>query len=97
MVNFIDLFILGLATWRITSILQREKIATPLRQRLGEKYDEILQVNTYADTFFGHLIGCFWCVSVWGGVFSVVLYILFPLALLPFAVSALVILYDKVI
>lgn len=85
-------FILGLATWRVTSILIEEKIAEPLRKVLG--YDGL----AYPDTFFGYLISCFKCLSVWVAAGLLVLYAYLPEIPQIFAVSALaVIIWEKIV
>lgn len=93
----LEFIILCAATWRVTSIVQREKIAERFRQLLGEQFNEQLGVYTYKDTFLSHLIQCFWCVSVWAGIFCMVLFLINPLLLYPFAASAVAIVIDKAI
>ena len=93
----IDFIVLVMATWRLTSIVQREKVAAVFRRLFGEKYDPMLLTETYPDTFLGHLIQCFWCVSVWCGLVCAVVYIYDPRYLLPLAASAFAIVIDKVI
>lgn len=93
----LEFLVLCAATWRVASIVQREKIAEGFRKLLGESLNEQLGVYTYKDTFFGHLIQCFWCVSIWAGLFCMGLFLLNPLLLYPFAASAAAIAIDKVI
>lgn len=88
-------FIVGvLATWRITSILHHEEIAAPFRALLGVQEDEGL--TSYPDTFLGHLIECFWCVSVWVAIGCTLILVWFPYLLLPFALSAGAIAIERV-
>lgn len=95
-------FVIGcLATFRLTSIIQREKIAAPFRRLFGviegegDTFYFVRDEYTiiYPDNFFGHLLECFWCVSVWVGLFVTLYICLLPefpflLLLLPFAFSA---------
>lgn len=84
-----DLLIIILAVWRITSIVYEEKIAEPIRRLMG--YDGF----SYPDTFLGNLFSCYYCLSVWIGIFSTVIWYYYPYLLYPFAFSAgAVILYD---
>jgi uncharacterized protein DUF1360 len=80
----------ALATWRLTLILHQEKIGKPLRSLMGIREmkgvgGEI--IRTYPDNFLGQLFECFMCLSVWVGSLVVVLLFVFPIILLPFAVS----------
>ena len=83
------LVIASFSTWRITSIIHSERIAQPFRSLFGviETEDAIM----YPDTFFGHLLECFYCTSVWVGVGTAVVLFLFPYILIPFAMSAVAI------
>lgn len=93
----LDFLVLALATWRITSIVQAEEIAKPFRRLFGVTFNQMLQVEQYPDTFLGHLIKCFWCVSVWAGFVCASCYFIEPRVLYPFAASALAIIMDKVL
>lgn len=88
------IFVLALATWRVANILNEEKIAEPLRRLCGEKEIEE-NVFQFPDTFFGNLISCFRCVSVWAGMFIVILYLIYPPLTWPFAASTLAIFFKE--
>lgn len=98
------LIIGALATFRITSILHSERIGRPIRKLLGvieTETDESITMS-YPDSFFGHLIECFWCVSVWVGAGVSVYLCLFPVfpagfVLLPFALSAGAIIFHRLV
>jgi hypothetical protein len=77
------------ATWRIASIIHSERIAKPFRSLFGVIETE--ETTMYPDTFFGHLIECFYCVSVWVGLGTTVVLFLYPYVLIPFAMSAVAI------
>ncbi len=79
----------ALATFRITSILHHEEIAAPFRKYFGGVL--IAEEWTYPDTFIGRLLGCFWCVSVWVGLFCSILVYIRPELLVPFALSTVAI------
>lgn len=82
-----------IATWRITSIIQREEIFSFLRRWLG--VEDINGYELYPDTFFGKLISCFWCVSVWVGLACTIILLIFPYILIPFALSGVSIWIDE--
>ena len=76
------------ATWRLTHILYSERIAKGIRSFFKIGHDANGQVVSWPDTFFGHLLGCSWCLSVWvGALFTLMIYVA-PVVLLPFALSA---------
>lgn len=75
-----------LAAWRITSVLNQERIGYLFRRLFG--FEIMGEEEAMPDTFFGHLIACFWCLSFWVSVVVVGLLLVFPYALLPFAISA---------
>jgi hypothetical protein len=56
----------AIATWRISSILVHEaapyELASRLRRAVGVKHDA--RGNVYADSEFGKLFTCVWCMSV---------------------------------
>lgn len=58
------IIIIGLAVWRLTSIVHSEKIAGFIRRLAGGMETEGGGI-VYPDTFFGNLFSCFWCLSVW--------------------------------
>ena len=94
MLELVELAVLGLATWRIASLLGQEDgpagILLAMRHRLGERYDE------YANPFIERLgkkwyhgilyeiadqLTCIWCCTLWVGLLATVLYLLVPIAL----------------
>ena len=79
-----------LAVWRITNIVQKEEIASPVRKLAGvvEPDGEDPDYWIYPDNFLGKLLYCFLCMSVWVGLLSTIVLYFFPPALLPFALSA---------
>lgn len=82
----------GLATWRITSIVQREGIFSPARKLVGvTEVGDDPEYWIYPETFIGRVLSCFWCGSVWAGIGVTIALIVFPPLILPFALSALAI------
>lgn len=81
----LDLVLMVLATWRIASIIHTEEIGRGFRKIFGVDEDD--SIITYPNNFFGKLISCFWCVSVWSGILVYGLFLLFPYILVPFAIS----------
>lgn len=95
--------ILGLACWRLSSLLVDEDgpwdMFARLRYKLGVRYDE--RSVAFGSTMLSNLLLCIWCSSVWvaGSIFLA--YLIFPQATLclmtPLALSALAILVSKVV
>lgn len=91
-----EIVIAVLAAWRITSIINREKIAAFLRKIVGERADPYVP-NAYhfPDTFLANLVSCFWCLSVWVSALCFGIMLINPYFLYPFAISAVVIFLDE--
>lgn len=87
----------GLAVWRITNIIQKEEIASPIRKAVGvtEADPEDSNYWIYPDNFIGKVFHCFWCGSVWIGAIITIILIIFPPLILPFALSALAIAFKS--
>lgn len=82
MLSLLDLLILCLAAFRVTSIVYEEEIAEPIRRLVG--YDGL----SYPDTFIGHLFGCYYCLSVWCAGILFAVYQIAPCVVWIFAISA---------
>lgn len=85
--------IVPLAAWRLTVLIHQDKIAAPIRRLFGEVVTE--GIIWYPSTFLGELIQCFRCVSVWTSLITLGIYFLFPLLLLPLALSGAVMLIES--
>ena len=102
--TLVDVLVLALATWRLTSLLLNERGPWALLARLralgGVEHDRDGEPVSWPATEVGTLLGCHWCSSVWVGLGLAGLYLLAPgLALvlsLPLALSAAVILVQEV-
>lgn len=83
----------GLATWRITNILQKEEIASPIRKAAGiiEPDGENPDYWIYPEGFIGKVFHCMYCGSVWVGGAVTIIILLFPPLIIPFVLSALAI------
>lgn len=104
MINILDLIIISLAAWRITSILVREEgpydICEKFRYMLGVRYDEHSKRVTNGN-MLASLVLCTWCTSVWvAALFFILYYISNNIAILiaaPLAISTLTIFTDIII
>ena len=55
--------LLGLATWRLASLLHTEDAFEWLRKRIGIGNDEQGFPAMYPDSFWGGIFSCFWCLA----------------------------------
>lgn len=81
-INFITVVLLGLSTWRISSMLCYEEgpfgIFVKIREMAGIEHNDLNTPVVYPDRFFGKLFECIWCLSVWVSATFVVFYIFLP-------------------
>jgi len=82
--TLLTLIILSLAVWRISSLLVQE----------DGPYQVLLTIRNYTKLF-----DCIWCMSVWVGISITVFWVLMPeyaiILALPFALSAVAIMFDR--
>lgn len=80
--GLVPLLILGLATWRVCSMLVREagpwKIFQRIRELAGITHDEDGNVLMIPDRFFALLLSCTWCASMWVGTGWLIFFLLSP-------------------
>jgi hypothetical protein len=104
--SFIFLVILGLATWRVSSLFVNEQgpfnMFVKIRELAGiQHYPEDFSIVQIPDRLFAQILSCVWCMSMYVGIFWTILYFVHPgLALglsLPFALSAMGILINMVV
>lgn len=81
--NLTKYILLGLATWRLTSLLFREvgpfDLFVRIREAVGIRHlKEDKTPYLYPDNFFGKLFECVWCLSVWIAFGMSILYIFLP-------------------
>jgi len=84
------------SVWRLTHMVWNEKVMTKFRYLFGERFDFGTGKPTYPNTWYGYLIDCFLCLSVWVGLIFTILIFIFPYILLPFFLSALAIWIQEV-
>lgn len=95
-INGFWFLVLSLASFRLTYIAHSETILDEVRKSLGGNKSET-GIWEYPDTFFGNLLSCFWCLSVWISFIVWIIYVIYPPILVPFAISAVaIILYERV-
>jgi hypothetical protein len=98
-----ELIVIGLATWRLTSLIVNEdgpfELLSKLRHALGVRYDEHSEV--YGTNVIANALTCVWCASLWVAVFWAVLFLSYPkislIIALPFALSAIAIMIERLI
>jgi hypothetical protein len=98
--TILDLTILILATWRVTSLLYIEdgpyRILARLREYLGVYYDS--NGSRQASTEIGKAFNCPACLSVWVGGFVALSYAIAPAWIwLPLALSAGAIVVEELV
>jgi hypothetical protein len=102
LLDWLQFFIMGLATWRIASLISNEQgpfyIFERIRERAGECY--LPDGTRIATAMLGKLLQCLDCVSVHIGIFWFVVYFFVPnlwIMSIPFALSAMAIIWEKVV
>lgn len=83
--DLFSLFLLGLASFRLTRLFVFDVITEKLRaifleEVIGEREEEVFLVprGTGVRKFIGNLISCYWCTGIWASALLVVLYVFFP-------------------
>lgn len=84
------------AVWRLTHMVWAEKIMRPVRYLFGERIDKGTGMESYPSNLWGYLINCFLCLSVHISILVTVTLVICPIVILPFALSGLAILIQKV-
>ena len=86
--------LIGLAAWRITSLLVNEAgpfdIFECLRSFIGVK-------SGLVEGFFPTLFSCIWCLSIWIVISCYLLWVLEPVVIILLAAMAIVVITDKII
>jgi len=89
------LLVFILATWRISSLITSEDgpflCFRHLREMVGIRHDDQGKVMEIPETFFGELLTCVWCSSMWLATAWVLFWLALPqtsfFCALPFAIS----------
>ncbi|MDO3660104.1 DUF1360 domain-containing protein [Bacillus sp. C28GYM-DRY-1] len=86
--NWLSLFLLSLAVFRLTRLLVFDTIMTPLRNLFHEEKEEkdadgnmetyIVIKGTGMRAFIGELLSCYWCTGVWCAGFLILSRALIP-------------------
>lgn len=100
--NWLDIVILGLATWRITSLLVKEagpfRMFIRLRELTGIQHDEDDNIFMVPGNVFAGILSCVLCCSVWVGIGMTILYVVYPpfiYAAMALSLSAIAIVVDR--
>lgn len=101
--GLVGLIILGLAVWRVTSLLVDEEgpweIFCRLRQWAGVRYD--VRSEAYGTNVVAKAMCCVWCLSVWTGAAFSLAFLINPTVTLflslPLALSAICIIIGKAV
>ena len=89
--------IVGLATWRLTSLVARERgpadVFLRLRMRLGFEHDDAGEPTGIPDRWL--ILGCVWCLSLWvaGAVYC--LWLLEARAVMVLAAAAVAVMVER--
>lgn len=86
--NWVDLFIVILASFRLTHLIVFDKITSFIRRpffsvkieenEFGQLEEKIEMKGTGIRHLIGSLLSCFWCVGFWCSLFVVLIYFYFP-------------------
>ena len=98
--SMLDIAVISLAVWRISSLLSREDgpfyIFSKIRHLAGVEYD--INSKPIPKNELSRGLLCLWCTSIWVSVVFCVIYFLWPswtvMMLTPFAVSTIAIVID---
>lgn len=97
------MILLGLATWRVSSLLVSENgpgnILAKLRYFTGVRMDELS--NPVGENVVADALTCVWCTSFWVGLLFFAVWLLNPQAAylisIPLALSTIAIVVEKVV
>lgn len=71
--SLVEASILALATWRVTSLITWERgplhVFERIRAAAGIRHNEWGKPNVIPETFWGELLTCLWCCSIYVGAF----------------------------
>ena len=100
----LDLLVLSLATWRLSSLLVVERgpfdIFMRLRSLAGIQHDQKGDAYMIPDNIVAQILSCVWCCSTWIAIFLTTLYVILPemiVAAFPFALSAIAIIIQTAV
>jgi len=101
--NLTYFILMGLAIWRLSSLLMKERgpfdLFVRVRKLIGVKHYDDGTPLSYKDNFFGNLFSCCWCLSVWIAFAYTAFYIFLPryaiIFALPLSLSTVTILIEE--
>lgn len=101
--NLVEVSLLALATWRVSSLITWERgplhVFERIRAAAGVRHNEWGKPNVIPETFWGELLTCLWCCSIYVGAGFAIAYWLLGaavvIAALPFALSAAALFFGK--
>lgn len=80
--NILEIIVLGLACWRLASLVCQEdgpfKMFRRVREKVGISHYPDGNICEIPDRFLCNLLSCVWCFSVWVSGGLVVAYIFLP-------------------
>jgi len=95
-ITFLELIVLGLATFRFTRLLVFDKITAFIRNAFimeiedidenGEKAIYLVAKSGMIRGFIGELLSCYWCTGIWSSIILYVLYVTAPVIAVPIIV-----------
>lgn len=96
-ITWMELFLISLASFRLTRLLVFDKITEFIRSPF---FEEEVEINSEGEeeiyyvpkeglfrNFFGELLSCFWCTGIWVSLGVCIFYFLWP----PYAVPVLIV------
>ncbi|OLS34071.1 DUF1360 domain-containing protein [Bacillus sp. MRMR6] len=96
--DWIDLFIIIFASFRVTHLIVYDKITAFIRRpffsvnivenNFGQLEENVEIKGTGIRYFIGSLLSCFWCVGFWSSLTVVIVYLYFPVTFPLFLVLA---------
>ena len=97
-IYWFDLFIIILASFRLTHLIVFDKITSFIREPFfsvtivedasGQLEENIEIKGTGIRHFIGSLLSCYWCTGLWSSLFVVIIYSYFPITFPIFLVLA---------
>ncbi|WP_338472189.1 DUF1360 domain-containing protein [Niallia sp. XMNu-256] len=110
-ITFLELLLLGLASFRLTRLFVYDKITAFIRNVFikeieekdenGEETVYLIPKDGVIKGFFGELLSCYWCTGVWSSLGLYGLYVSLPTIAVPviiiLAISAVAAIIETVI
>ena len=99
MPDWIDLAIMALATWRVSSLITSEDgpwdAFKCLRTKLGITHHDDGTIASIPEKTTAKLFGCLWCISVWMAGIIYVIWLFVPILAWILAISTVAIIIDR--